>query len=106
MAEPIVFEQISDDDFVEIYKPVDARGEGDQIVDTVEEAQALASKNGLGENNIWTIVDAEGNLYAAAGLHFVNRLGYVVTEKPWVTGNEEAVWCEFEDDDEEDEDDD
>lgn len=104
MAEPIVFEQINEDDFVEIYKPITVSKDGDQIVQTVDDANKLASDKGLTEEHIWTIVDAEGNLYAAPGFHRVNRIGYVVTEKPWVTGNEEAVWCEFEDDEDEDDD--
>ena len=99
----VEFQTISDDDFVEIYKPIDVNGEGDQIIQTDKEAGAEAAKRGLSDNHIWTIVDADGNLYAAAGYHRVNRIGYVLTEKPWVTGNEEAVWCEFEED-EDDED--
>lgn len=98
---PVMFEQIGEDEFVETYKPIDASSQGDQIVQTPEEAQALVKAKGLSDSNVWTIVDADGNLYASPGYHVVNRIGYVVTEKPWETGNEEAVWCEFEDDDEE-----
>jgi hypothetical protein len=29
---------------------------------------------------IWTLIDADGVLYAESGLHFVNRLGYFVAE--------------------------
>lgn len=51
--------------------------------------------------NLWTIVEADGSLYAITGVHLVNRIGYLVTEEPW-TEDIEAVWylC---DDDEEDE---
>jgi hypothetical protein len=39
---------------------------------------------------IWTIVDGDnGNLFYMAGFHTVNRIGYFVTEVPWVTGDEE-----------------
>lgn len=99
----MAFEMISEDDFVEIYNPLDAGREGDQIVQRIEDANELAKKHGLGEKNIWTIVDADGSLYATPGPRFVNRIGYVVTEKPWVTGDEEAIWCEFEDDEDEEE---
>lgn len=34
-------------------------------------------------NNVWTLVDAEEELYIIAGMHFVNRMGYFITEKPW-----------------------
>jgi hypothetical protein len=50
-------------------------------------------------NNLWTIVDADGSLYAVTGVHFVNRFGYLVTEEPW-TEDIEAVWHLCTDDDE------
>jgi len=28
---------------------------------------------------VWTLIDADGCLYIESGLHFVNRLGYLVT---------------------------
>lgn len=43
--------------------------------------------------HLWTIVEAEGSLYALSGLHYVNRIGYILTEEAW--GQEtEALWCE------------
>jgi len=32
---------------------------------------------------IWTLVQAEDELIILSGWHFVNRLGYFVTERPW-----------------------
>lgn len=56
--------------------------------------------------NLWTIVDADGDLYAVSGVHRVNRLGYIVTKEAWAE-DIEAVWCLFSDDEEDaDEDDD
>jgi hypothetical protein len=52
--------------------------------------------------HLWTIVDAEGSLYAVSGWHFVNRIGYILTEEAW-TEETEAVWYEFNDEDEEEE---
>jgi hypothetical protein len=56
---------------------------------------------------LWTIVDADGSLYAVSGVHFVNRFGYIVTEEAW-TEDIEAVWhlCSDDDEDTEDTDDD
>ena len=50
--------------------------------------------------NLWTIVDADGSLYAVTGVHIVNRFGYIVTEEAW-TEDIEAVWhlCSDEDED-------
>lgn len=34
---------------------------------------------------VWTLVSSDGDdgLYLLSGFHFVNRLGYLVTERPW-----------------------
>jgi len=32
---------------------------------------------------IWTLVEADGRWYICTGYHRVNRVGYFVTEKPW-----------------------
>jgi hypothetical protein len=55
----------------------------------------------LDSRHLWTIVDAEGSLYALSGPHYVNRIGYVLTEQPW-NQETEAVWCEFLNDEESD----
>jgi len=35
-------------------------------------------------NRVWTLMnDDEGNLVIVTGFHFVNRVGYFVTEIPW-----------------------
>lgn len=47
----------------------------------------------LDPKNVWSVVDADdGSLIATAGFHVVNVIGYVVTSRPWVTGNEQAIW--------------
>jgi len=32
---------------------------------------------------LWTVVDCDGRLCAAAGFHYVNRIGYLRTEHAW-----------------------
>lgn len=32
---------------------------------------------------IWTIIESEGEMFISAGFHFVNRLGYFITEQEW-----------------------
>lgn len=42
-------------------------------------------------NKVWTLVDIDDNHYAIiAGYHLVDRFGYFITEKEWVTGTEEV----------------
>lgn len=60
-------------------------------------------------HNIWTEVDGDSGTYIISGYHFVNRVQYYVTEKPWTDEYTEIpTWCyrqcdcaedpEFEDD--------
>lgn len=53
--------------------------------------------------HVWTLVDADGSLYAVSGWHLVNRAGYILTEEAW-TEETEAVWHEFAGDEEDDND--
>jgi hypothetical protein len=42
--------------------------------------------------NIWTIVDTDGDdLLVIAGFHFVNRLGYLITDEAWEDEHEEYI---------------
>lgn len=34
-------------------------------------------------NNVWTLIEADGEEYIQAGLRFVNRLGYFITKESW-----------------------
>lgn len=48
-------------------------------------------------NTVWTVVDTDENHWIAVpGFHIVNKLGYVLTTKPWTDDSIEAFW--FEDD--------
>lgn len=91
-------ETIGEDDFEERYLPRTADS-GDLF-----ELDDL-KRMGIEDRFVWTIVEGDsGNLYASAGYHLVNRLGYIITEVPWTTGLEEAEWHCFESDDEREED--
>lgn len=36
------------------------------------------------DNKVWTLMDDDdGNLVVTTGFHYVNRVGYYVTEIPW-----------------------
>lgn len=34
------------------------------------------------EAHVWTVLDCDGSTVIGSGLHHVNRLGYIITEKP------------------------
>ena len=43
-------------------------------------------------NRVWTVVDTDGDdLIILAGFHFVNRLGYLVTNEEWLDEFEEYL---------------
>jgi hypothetical protein len=74
---------ISEDDFDARYGP---HGDGEMLDDPPTDTDP---------KHVWTIV--EGDLdyqYAVPGVHKVNALGYITTEQPWATGNEEAIWVD------------
>jgi hypothetical protein len=104
---------IKEDDFDERYKPVSIPNHDEVLIDSAEALkQALKLVNtglpdsvidkirfsthlGLTEeqfnqvvNHIWTVTDDGflGDLHAQSGFHYVNRVGYVVTETPWRVG--------------------
>lgn len=76
---------IPEDVFEALYRPIyDDTGCGTVDISAARRAPL---------NTVWTIVDVDGELYAAAGFHHVNRTGeYVLTEMPWTSGIESAEW--------------
>jgi hypothetical protein len=84
-SEYITMKNLTEDEFDAEFTVVpDTRG------DTVR-----PSADGIDVNSkqLWTIVEAEGSLYAVSGWHFVNRIGYILTEEAW-DQETEAVWYE------------
>jgi hypothetical protein len=65
----------------------------------------LAEKN-IPENRIWSVMEGDdGGAVVLTGRHFVNIVGFVVTEEPWEDERESYVWWEAKDDGDFDEDD-
>ncbi len=40
-------------------------------------------------SNVWTIVEVDGEFYISAGLHIVNRVGFLITIDKWSSQYEE-----------------
>lgn len=70
--------EIDEPTFWEKYRPVADPADGQVI-------RGLGSIGNLAATTLWTVVDTgeSETLYALPGSHVVNRLGYVVTERPW-----------------------
>ncbi|MEO7068022.1 MAG: hypothetical protein ABI114_14010 [Rhodanobacter sp.] len=47
-------------------------------------------------NRVWTVLDSgdgdDGNWYASPGFHVANRVGYVMTKKPWTNELRDAIY--------------
>ena len=66
--------------FEKTYKPIEKES-GSIMFETygADLEKILKTDNHL----VWTIVDCDGKLVICAGYHLVNRMNYVITEKPW-----------------------
>lgn len=88
---------LTEDNFDEIYLPIenhlvqDAPFDGTMFETFGNELDyVLTMVNDLKSNNrVWTILDGDEGLWCVAGYHLINRFGYIITEKPWDTGEEE-----------------
>ncbi|HCA02649.1 hypothetical protein ACTXPD_18605 [Vreelandella alkaliphila] len=96
---PVIPDTIAENAFMDEYKPVELEREADVMMQTFDEALALAEKRGGGVSNVWSIAEGDegDSLYALAGFHHVNVIGFIVTEKAWETGIEEVLWFDSED---------
>lgn len=85
---------ISEDSFMDDYRPITLGKDGDQIVQSYGQAQLAVQERELSEQHIWAIVESgdDGSLYASPGYHAVNTIGFVVTEKPWQSEVVDAIW--------------
>ena len=61
-----------------------------------DEVHYLRNNHAVLKRNIWTVVDSDDSddLIVIAGMHFVNRVCYLVTEEKWESEDEEYLWCE------------
>jgi len=46
-----------------------------------EELKIVQKINHLTPKRVWTIIECDGKMYYESGYHFVNRLGYLITEE-------------------------
>lgn len=103
---------ITEDEWIETYKPLPAPsgdggfdfGGGSTLLDWTK-ADHVALLDAADPACVWTVVDGDDGPAIVCGRHFVNRLGYIITEVP---STSEDLEIEMDDDfdrpdDEEDE---
>lgn len=47
----------------------------------------------VGPEFVWTLLDCDGKLYLAPGKHWVNRVEYILCNKPWKEGQRDYFYC-------------
>lgn len=88
--------ELTEDQFFEQFQPIknhltSSACYQDCMFETVGEEHSFVRQIVKSDpNKVWTIVDSDGRLYITAGYHFVNRMGYLITEVPAV-GNVEYI---------------
>lgn len=55
----------------------------------------LAAVRAADPAHIWTVLESDGEMFIASGFHFVNRLGYLLTEVPVPAGEDYIVELDF-----------
>lgn len=61
------------------------------MLETYGESLELLKK--ADPNKIWTIVDGDDDdMIIVAGMHYVNRINYFVSNEPWESEDEYYVW--------------
>jgi hypothetical protein len=74
------------DEWFDTYKPIknEITQWKSEFLTTFETyGDELAFVQSQPENNIWTELDGDEGVYIVSGFHFVNRIQYYITEKPW-----------------------
>lgn len=73
------------EEFVEQYKPETNKfsKDPDQLMYETygQEVDYVAS---VDPHRVWTFLDSDGGSVTVEGMHYVNRIGYYVTEVPWI----------------------
>lgn len=74
------------------YKPTANTGDeyaswNGQLFDTYgKDEQAVIAVATQEPRRVWTLVDTDNGLTIMNGYHYVNRVGYFITEEPWHVG--------------------
>ena len=80
------------EEFVEQYKPEHNKFSKDTDQFMYETyGEELEHVQRFDEHYVWTYVDSDGGSLTIEGFHYVNRIGYFITEVPWEDGTSYEV---------------
>lgn len=79
---------ISEEQFYETYKPVknpfnaNASWDGSMLEPFGRELAHVQDVFKTAPDKVWTVLDCDGPHVVGSGFHYVNRVGYIITEVP------------------------
>ena len=88
------------DDFLEKYSCIDNPFTEDGSFDNSlfetygDEYKAVLVAMENNPKTIWTVIDCDGWFGVTAGYHWVNRIGYLITNEEWESDTEEFTICD------------
>lgn len=83
---------MTDDEWIEKFDPLMNHVDGT----LVEITPASPGWDALvKDNRVWTLLDCDGDLYIAPGVHHVNRMSYHFTKKSWDETTPDVKWHIF-----------
>ena len=82
------------DDFISNFKPLMMQDETINIEVTGNSLSKAIQTGGVHLSHVWTILDCDGDWYVAPGLHYVNRIGHVITEIPHNEDTLQVRWAD------------
>ena len=86
--------EMTEPEFEQRYRPIDHRTLGSESEDWCDGEHL----KGVEEERIWTVTEGDdGSGWINPGILVVNRLNFVVTDRPWKTGQEVAMLWDADD---------
>lgn len=74
-------------EFVDFFRPIRNIFSNDPDSNMFETyGRELDYVNAQDPHYVWTYIDSDGGSVTVEGFHYVNRIGYFVTEVPWIDG--------------------
>lgn len=85
-------ELMSEDEFVDQFDTIEAPS--GETLWSFSEMKAAIDAGTIVLAQVWTVIDGDedGRMYVVAGVHFVNRVDFVVTDQHWSDETDQAIW--------------
>lgn len=85
------------DEFEDQFEPWESDDPRDGTLKHIEWAELEELRYYITEKQIWSVIEADNeNWYILPGVHAVNRMHFVITNKPWNDETLEVLWVDYE----------